>query len=57
MLRASSAGLKKIGEGFLGKNAHIVAVNQRRHRAYFPMLSDEGPKMLVMQPSTSFHSP
>jgi YVTN family beta-propeller protein len=50
MLRATAAGLNKIGEGFLGNNAHIVAVDQRTHRVYFPVLSDAGPKLLVMRP-------
>jgi YVTN family beta-propeller protein len=50
MFKAESRGLKKIGEGFLGKNAHIVAVDQRTHRVYFPVLADTGPKMLIFQP-------
>lgn len=50
MLRTNAGGLEKIGEAFLGKNAHIVAVDDRTHRVYFPILSDTGPKMLVMQP-------
>lgn len=50
MLAASAGGLKSIGAGFLDKNAHIVAVDQRSHRVYFPVLGDSGPNMLVMQP-------
>jgi YVTN family beta-propeller protein len=42
--------LNKIGEAYLDKNAHIVAVDQRTSRVYFPVLGDGGPKMLVMQP-------
>jgi YVTN family beta-propeller protein len=49
MLSASADRLTKIGEGFLGKNAHIVAVDQSTHRLYFPVLGDSGPRMLVMQ--------
>jgi len=49
MLAATADGLTKIGEGYLDKNAHIVAVDQRTHRLYFPVLSTSGPRMLVMQ--------
>lgn len=47
---ASASDLRKVGEGFLDKDAHIVAVDQRTHRVYFPVLHDTGPKMLVMEP-------
>ncbi len=47
---ATAKGLRKLGEAFLAKNAHIVAVDQRTHRVYFPVLDDDGPKMMVMQP-------
>ena len=50
MLSADAKGLTKIGEAVLGKNAHIVAVDQRSHLVYFPILGDNGPTMLVMQP-------
>jgi DNA-binding beta-propeller fold protein YncE len=50
MFAANADGLTKIGEGFLGQNAHIVAVDQETHRAYFPVLGASGPRMLVMQP-------
>lgn len=50
MLAANAVGLTKIGEGYLDRNAHIVAVDQRTHRLYFPVLGDAGPKMLVMRP-------
>jgi YVTN family beta-propeller protein len=52
MLAANADGLTKIGEGFLAKNAHIVAVDQGTHRVYFPVLGDNGPRMLVMRPGT-----
>jgi len=44
---ANHDGLTKIGQGFLEKNAHIVAVDQDTHRVYFPVLADGDPKMLV----------
>jgi YVTN family beta-propeller protein len=50
MFVARANVLNKIGEAYLDKNAHIVAVDQRTSRVYFPVLSDGGPKMLVMQP-------
>jgi YVTN family beta-propeller protein len=50
MFSANADGLTKIGEGFLGKNAHIVAVDQGTHLLYFPVLGEAGPRMLVMQP-------
>ena len=50
MLTATANGLTKIGEAFLGKNAHSVAIDRRTHRVYFPVLGDSGPKMLVIQP-------
>jgi len=49
----AGASLHKIGEAFLAKNAHIVAVDQRTHRVYFPVLADSGPRMLVMEPAPS----
>lgn len=49
MFRASDRGLTKIGEGYLDKNAHVVAVDRVTHRAYFPVLGDSGPKMLVTE--------
>jgi YVTN family beta-propeller protein len=51
MFSAAATNLRKIGEAFLAKNAHIVAVDQRTHRVYFPVLSDSGPRMLVMKPA------
>jgi len=50
---SADAALKKTGEAFLAKNAHIVAVDQRTHRVYFPVLADSGPRMLVMEPAPS----
>jgi len=51
MLSASTHGLVKIGEAFVAKNAHIVGIDQRTHRTYFPVLGDEGPEMIVMRPA------
>ncbi len=51
VLSAGANDLHKLSEAFLGMNAHIVAVDQVTHRVYFPVLTDAGPKMLVMQPN------
>ncbi len=51
VLSADAGALQKTGEAFLAKDAHIVAVDQRTHRVYFPVLGDSGPRMLVMEPA------
>jgi YVTN family beta-propeller protein len=50
MFAAHGAGLTKTGQGFLADNAHIVAVDQRTHLVYFPVLASSGPEMIVMRP-------
>jgi DNA-binding beta-propeller fold protein YncE len=49
ILTVNTDGLNKRAQAFLANNAHIVTVDQRTHRVYFPVLTDNGPKMLVMQ--------
>lgn len=51
MFVANAQGLAKTGEGFLADNAHIVAVDQRTHLVYFPVLASRGPEILVMRPA------
>jgi YVTN family beta-propeller protein len=51
MFAANAQGLAKTGQGFLEDNAHIVAVDQRTHLVYFPVLASGGPEMLVMRPA------
>lgn len=42
----------KLGEGFLGGNAHVVAVDPKSHRAYFPLKDvDAHPVLRIMQPN------
>ncbi|RQT23675.1 YncE family protein [Burkholderia cepacia] len=42
---------EKIGEGRLGPNAHIVAVDPATHRSYFPLKGVDGkPVLRVMEP-------
>ncbi len=51
MFAAHPEGLTKTGQGFLEDNAHIVAVDQRTHLVYFPVLASSGPEMFVMRPT------
>jgi DNA-binding beta-propeller fold protein YncE len=47
----SDGGLKRIAQGFLAPNAHVVAVDPSTHRVYFPLQSVGGKPMLrVMEP-------
>ena len=44
--------VKKIGEGFLAANAHVVAVDAQTHRAYFPLSDVSGhPALRIMEPA------
>jgi YVTN family beta-propeller protein len=38
--------ISKIGEGFLGPNAHVVAVDANTHQAYFPLMNHAGRSVL-----------
>ncbi|SIT49012.1 hypothetical protein BN2476_670062 [Paraburkholderia piptadeniae] len=42
MFAASSSTVSKIGEGSIGLNAHVAAVDQSTHRMYFPLKSVDG---------------
>lgn len=41
-----SREVKKLGEGWLGPNAHSVAVDAQTHRAYFPLRDADGKSLL-----------
>lgn len=41
-----SREVKKLGEGWLGPNAHSVAVDAQTHRAYFPLRDVDGKSLL-----------
>ena len=44
--------VSKLGEGFVGDNAHVVAVDPASHKAYFPLKDVDGrPALRIMQPS------
>lgn len=45
------SNLAKIGEGRVGPNAHVVAIDPATHRSYFPLKDVEGrPVLRVMKP-------
>jgi YVTN family beta-propeller protein len=51
ILSAGEKRLKKTAEGFLAENAHVVGVDERTHRLYFPLLNPGGePSLRVMEP-------
>jgi YVTN family beta-propeller protein len=51
MFKAESGSVKKIGDGRVGSNAHVVAVDEATHRAYFPLRNVQGQTMLrIMAP-------
>jgi hypothetical protein len=46
MFSVKSAEVRKIGEGRIGPNAHVVAVDPTTHRAYFPLKNVGGQPLL-----------
>ncbi|AOJ05968.1 YncE family protein [Burkholderia mayonis] len=46
MFRVSGARVEKIGEGHLGPNAHVVAVDSATHQSFFPLRNVRGRPML-----------
>lgn len=42
----SDGGLRKIAQAYLGPNAHIVGVDERAHRLYFPLRDLDGRPVL-----------
>lgn len=52
VFREHKQGLEKLGEGFLAKGAHTVAVDAQTHRVYFPLPDVHGrPALRVMSPT------
>jgi hypothetical protein len=44
-------GARKLGQGFLADNAHVVAVDLASHRVFFPLRKIDGSAMLrIMEP-------
>jgi YVTN family beta-propeller protein len=51
LLRVDSDQTSKIGEGMLGPNAHVVAVDTLTHKSYFPLKDLDGKTVLrIMMP-------
>ena len=46
LFRVKGREVKKLGEGWLGSNAHSVAVDPQTHRAYFPLRDVNGKSVL-----------
>lgn len=54
LFKSESRQVSKIGEGFLGPNAHVVAADPASHQSYFPLKDLGGKTMLrVMRPITT----
>jgi YVTN family beta-propeller protein len=48
---ATVGQISKIGEGFLGANAHVVAVDATTHQTYFPLMNLSGrPVLRITRP-------
>ena len=51
MFRVERSAVSKLGDGHVGPNAHVVAVDPDTHRAYFPLKNLEGRTMLrILEP-------
>ncbi|MGF7000234.1 hypothetical protein [Paraburkholderia sp. GAS32] len=51
MFKADAGNVSKIGDGRIGPNAHVVAVDDSTHRAYFPLRNVQGQATLrIMAP-------
>ncbi|SHK96434.1 YncE family protein [Paraburkholderia terricola] len=51
MFKAEAGKVSKIGNGRIGPNAHIVAVDGSTHRVYLPLRNVQGsPTLRIMQP-------
>jgi YVTN family beta-propeller protein len=51
MFKAEAGNVSKIGDGRVGPNAHVVAVDESTHRAYFPLKNVQGQATLrIMAP-------
>ena len=51
LFRVNGHIVKKVGESFLGPNAHVVAVDAQSHRAYFPLKNLRGhPVLRIIEP-------
>lgn len=54
---APDRSVAELGRGFLGPNAHTVAVDPVTHRVYFPLENVRGrPTLRIMEPLTTSHT-
>lgn len=45
--------VRKLGEGYAGDNAHVVAVDPATHRVYLPLMDEGGhPVLRIMEPTS-----
>ena len=52
LFKADAARVSKVGEGLLGPNAHVVAVDPDTHESYFPLKNSGGQTILrIMSPA------
>ncbi|MGH8455377.1 MAG: YncE family protein [Stenotrophobium sp.] len=53
LFKVKGHSIEKIEEGFLGPNAHVVAVDEQNHQAYFPLKDVGGkPVMRITEPQS-----
>ncbi|MFM0123068.1 YncE family protein [Paraburkholderia sp. RL18-101-BIB-B] len=53
MFRVETGALSKLGDGHIGPNAHVVAVDLETHRSYFPLKNLGGRPMLrILEPKS-----
>lgn len=51
LFRVGAGAASKLGDGHVGPNAHVVAVDVETHRPYFPLKNSGGQTMLrILQP-------
>jgi YVTN family beta-propeller protein len=54
LFKVNGKSAEKLGDGFLGPNAHTVAIDRQTHCAYFPLKEVRGmPVLRIMEPEWS----
>jgi YVTN family beta-propeller protein len=53
IFKVEAGNVSKIGDGFVGPNAHVVAVDPSTHQTYFPLMNLHGRTVLrIMRPTS-----
>lgn len=53
MFRVEAGTVSKLGDGRVGQNTHVVAVNPETHRAYFLLKNRDGRTVLrILEPQS-----